>query len=108
MVRSVDPYPDPDSELKSGSRFRSRRAKMRHRKKFLVLRIRIRYPGSGAFLTPGSGIRDGLKNQDPDPGSGTGMKNPDLFLSAQKPFFWIKILKFFEVDPGSWMEKLGS
>ncbi len=25
-------------------------------------------PGSGAFLTPSSGIRDGIKKQDPDPG----------------------------------------
>ncbi len=25
-------------------------------------------PGTGAFLTTGSGIRDGEKNQDPDPG----------------------------------------
>jgi hypothetical protein len=34
-------------------------------------------PGSGAFLTPGSGIRDPgwVKSQDPDPGS--GMNNPD-------------------------------
>ncbi len=28
-------------------------------------------PGSGAFLTPGSGM--GKKNQEPDPGSGSGM-----------------------------------
>ncbi len=33
-----------------------------------VLRIRIRDPGSGAFLTPGSGIRDRFF---PDPGSQT-------------------------------------
>jgi hypothetical protein len=31
--------------------------------------------GSGAFLTPGSGIRDGKKNSDP--GSGSGMNIPD-------------------------------
>ncbi len=31
-----------------------------------VLQIRIRDPGSGAFLTPGSGIRNGFF---PDPGS---------------------------------------
>jgi hypothetical protein len=31
-------------------------------------------PGSDAFLTPGSGIRDPewVNNQDPDPGSGAG------------------------------------
>jgi hypothetical protein len=37
-----------------------------------VLRIRIRDPGLGAFLTPGSGIRDGRKSA-----SGSGMNNPD-------------------------------
>ncbi len=33
-------------------------------------------PGSGAYLTPGSGIRDPgwVKRQDPDPGF--GMNNP--------------------------------
>jgi hypothetical protein len=31
-------------------------------------------PGSGAFLTSGSGMG---KNQDPDPGSRSGMNNPD-------------------------------
>jgi hypothetical protein len=33
-----------------------------------VLRIQIRDQGSAAFLTSGSGIRDEIKNQDPDPG----------------------------------------
>jgi hypothetical protein len=35
-----------------------------------VLRIQIQDPGSGAFLTPESEIRDPgwVKNQDPDPG----------------------------------------
>jgi hypothetical protein len=35
-----------------------------------VLRIRIRDPGSGAFLTPGSGIRDGqeIRIRDEHPG----------------------------------------
>jgi hypothetical protein len=32
-----------------------------------VLRIRSRDPGSGAFLTPGSGKGKILKNPDPDP-----------------------------------------
>jgi hypothetical protein len=44
-----------------------------------VLRIRIRDPGLGAFLTPGSGIRDpgwekvSIRIRDP----GFGMNNPD-------------------------------
>ncbi len=37
-----------------------------------VLRIRIRDPGLGAFLTPGSGMGE---SHHPDPGS--GMNNPD-------------------------------
>jgi hypothetical protein len=37
-----------------------------------VLRIRIRDPGLGAFLTPGSGMGE---SQHPDPGS--GINNPD-------------------------------
>ena len=75
-----------------------------------VLRIRIRDPGLGAFLTPGSGIRDpgwekvsiGIR----DPGS--GMNNPDhIFLELRNhffAFFGVKILKFFDEDPGSGME----
>jgi hypothetical protein len=59
-----------------------------------VLRIRIRDPGLGAFLTPGSGIRDGRKSA-----SGSGMNNPDhIFWSLET------ILKFFDEDPGSGME----
>jgi hypothetical protein len=33
-----------------------------------ILVISIADPGSSAFLTPGSGIRDGGKNSDPDIG----------------------------------------
>ncbi len=36
-------------------------------------------PGSGAFLTPGSGIRIG-DGKNPDPGSGSGMNTPDLIF----------------------------
>jgi hypothetical protein len=32
-----------------------------------VLRIRMRDPGSSVFMIPGSGIRNGQKNQEPDP-----------------------------------------
>jgi hypothetical protein len=41
--------------------------------------------------------------------SGSGMNSPDhiyQFLSAQKPFFWVKILKFFDADSVSGMEKI--
>jgi hypothetical protein len=64
-------------------------------------------PRSGAFLTPGSGIRDGyLKNQDP--GSGSGMKNPDHISECLETtgMYWVKILKFFEADPGFGMGKI--
>jgi len=38
------------------------------------------------------------ESQHPDPGS--GMNNPDHFFA----FFGVKILKFFDEDPGSGME----
>jgi hypothetical protein len=63
-----------------------------------VLRIRIRYPGLGAFLTPGSGIRDGRKSA-----SGSGITRI-IFLELRNhffAFFGVKILKFFDEDPGS-------
>jgi hypothetical protein len=43
-------------------------------------------PGSGDFLTPGSGIQDPgcVKNQDPDP----GMKNPDHISECLETIFW--------------------
>ncbi len=46
-------------------------------------------------------------------GSGSGIRIRDdttriIFPRAQKPFFWVKILKFFDADPGSGMEKFGS
>jgi hypothetical protein len=41
-------------------------------------------------------------------GSGSGKNNPDhtVFPRAQKPFFGVKILKLFDADPGSGMEKI--
>ncbi len=54
-------------------------------------------PGSAAF----SGIRDGKKS-----GSGSGMNNPDNISKSLETIFWVKILKFFDADPG-W-EKIGS
>jgi hypothetical protein len=39
-------------------------------------------------------------------GSGSGMNNPNHFSeSLQTMFFWVKILKLFDADPGSGMEK---
>ncbi len=58
-------------------------------------------PGSGAFLTPGS--RMGRKSA-----SGSRMNNPNhIFYSLETTFFGcfgVKILKFFDADPGSGME----
>jgi hypothetical protein len=71
-----------------------------------VLRIRIRYPGLGAFLTldTGSGIRDGRKSAS---GSGIRDKQPgSYFLELRNhffAFFVVKILKFFE-NPGFGIE----
>ncbi len=50
-------------------------------------------------LDPGSGMG---KN----PGSGSGMNNPDHISDSLKTIFWFKILKFFDADPG-W-KKFGS
>ncbi len=64
--------------------------------------IRIRDPGSGACLTPGSGM--GKKS-----GSGHGIRirdeQPGSYFRELKTIFWVKILKFFNVDPGSRMKK---
>jgi hypothetical protein len=62
-------------------------------------------PGLGAFLTPGSGIRDGRKSA-----SGSGIRDEQsgsYFLELRNHFFaflGVKILKFFDEDPGSGME----
>ncbi len=44
------------------------------------------------------------KNQDPNPGSGSGMNNPDHM--SLETNFWVKILEFFDADPGSGVEKM--
>jgi hypothetical protein len=52
-----------------------------------VLRIRIRDPGLGAFLTPGSGIGMG-ESQHLDPGSGIRDEQPgSYFLELRNNFF---------------------
>ena len=67
-----------------------------------VLRIRIRDPGLGIFLTPGSGIRDQRKSA-----SGSGIRDEQAgsyFLELRNHFFCFfgfKILKFFDEDLGS-------
>jgi hypothetical protein len=37
------------------------------------------------------------KNQDP--GSGSGINNPDHIFESLKTIFWVKTLKFFDADP---------
>jgi hypothetical protein len=37
-------------------------------------------------------------------GSGSGMNNPDQISESLENNFWVKIIKFFDVDPGSGME----
>ena len=56
-------------------------------------------PGSGALLTPGSGM--GKKS-----GSGSGMNNPDHISVSLETIFLVKLLKFFDADPGSGMDKI--
>jgi hypothetical protein len=34
-------------------------------------------------------------------GSGSGMNNPDHIFESLETIFWVKILKFFDADPGS-------
>jgi hypothetical protein len=50
--------------------------------------------GSGAFLTPGSGM--GKKS-----GSGSGINNRDHISESLETIFGVKIIKFFDLDPGS-------
>jgi hypothetical protein len=54
-------------------------------------------------LDPGSGIRDaGIGEKS---GSGSGMNNPDHIFERLETIFWVKILQFFDADPGFRMEK---
>jgi hypothetical protein len=41
-----------------------------------------------------------------DPGSGSGMNNLDHSSESLKTIFWVKMLKFFDADPGSGIEKI--
>jgi hypothetical protein len=40
----------------------------------------------------------GIKNQAPDPGSGSGMNTHDHISETLETSFWVKILKFFDTD----------
>ncbi len=62
-----------------------------------MLRIRIRDPGW---------VKIRMLIRDPDPGSGSGMNDPDHISESLETIFWVKILKFFSADP-EW-EKFGS
>jgi hypothetical protein len=56
-------------------------------------------------LTSGSGTWDSgwVKKS----GSGSGMNNPDHISESLKKLFWgVKILKFFDVDPGPGIEQI--
>jgi len=44
-------------------------------------------PGSGAFLTPGSGIRIRDRKKNPDPGS--GLNTQDNFSDSLEAVFWV-------------------
>jgi hypothetical protein len=46
------------------------------------------------------------KNQNPNPRSGSGMNNKDHISESLETIFWVRILKFFDADPG-W-KKFGS
>jgi hypothetical protein len=75
-----------------------------------VLWIRTRDPVPCGPLDPESGM--GKKIRFPDPrwvkksGSGSWMNNPDHISESLETIFWVKILKFFDADPGSGMEKI--
>jgi hypothetical protein len=46
------------------------------------------------------------KNQDSDPGSGSGMNNPDHISESLQTIFWVKIFKFFDAGSGSGIRNL--
>jgi hypothetical protein len=51
----------------------------------LINVLRIRDPGSVAFLTPGSRIQD---------------EKPESYFRELRKIVWVKIPKFFDADPG--------
>ncbi len=49
-----------------------------------------------------------VKSQDQDPESESGIKNPAHISDSLETIFCVKIIKFFDADPGIGMEKFGS
>jgi hypothetical protein len=50
------------------------------------------------------------KNEDPEPGSGSGMNILDHISESLETIFWVKIvkiLKFFDADPGIFLTRDG-
>jgi hypothetical protein len=39
-------------------------------------------------------------------GSGSGMNHPDHISKSLETIFWLKILQFFDADPGSGIKKI--
>ncbi len=39
-------------------------------------------------------------------GPGSGMSHPDHIYESLETIFWVKILKFFDADPGSGVETI--
>jgi hypothetical protein len=74
----------------------------------------IRDPGSGMGKKSGSGIRclfdlwirDPASGMGKKSGSGSEMNDPDRISESLEKNFWVKILAFFDADPGSEMEKI--
>ncbi len=58
-------------------------------------------PGWVKSQDPDQGSESGIQIRDPNPGSQSGMETQNKFLRAEKPFFFVKILKFFDADLGS-------
>jgi hypothetical protein len=79
-------------------------------------------PGGGGFLTKSSRsfmncfVKFGLhffavlrilrSAMGKKAGSGSGMNNPDHISESLETIFWVKILKFFDGEPGSVMENM--
>ncbi len=103
-AQNLDADPDPDPEPGGGGgvhppwqnpRYAPATGYFRYKHfiHFTVIPTQCCGSGFGAFLTPGSGM--GKKS-----GSGSTMNNPDHISESLKTIFWVKILKFVDVDPG--------
>jgi hypothetical protein len=62
-----------------------------------VLRIRIRGLFDPWIRDPGWVKKSGSR---------FGMNNPDHISESLETIFWVKILKFFDADPGSGMKRI--